>query len=111
MSKRDMRRSDLVVPYLEPAVAKSDMDFASTLGSTLPMAAIFLRSKMIGWVAVTFAIQTWLAESPDKKASTSGIYQVGMAFMSLGVSYMSLFLPPTPSAVPTGAGAASPAPA
>ncbi|GAM87729.1 hypothetical protein ANO11243_057560 [Dothideomycetidae sp. 11243] len=77
-NKRDMRRNDLgehfslvrtghwdceeadgrlVVPYLEPEAPKSDMD-----------------------LSVTFAIQTWMAESSDsKKSGTGGIYSVGMA--------------------------------
>ncbi|EAT91882.2 hypothetical protein SNOG_00387 [Parastagonospora nodorum SN15] len=54
---------------------------ASTMASTLPMAAIFTRNKMIGWVAVVFAIQSWLAESPEqaKTSSTPAYFQVGMS--------------------------------
>ncbi|KAH7405802.1 hypothetical protein DE146DRAFT_753798 [Phaeosphaeria sp. MPI-PUGE-AT-0046c] len=97
-SRKDMRRADLIVPYAEPAKDKSDGDMASTMASTLPMAAIFTRNKMIGWVAVVFAIQSWLAETPEqaKTASTPAYFQVGMSAMSLLVSYSSLFLPPVP---------------
>ncbi|KAF1947286.1 hypothetical protein EJ02DRAFT_392458 [Clathrospora elynae] len=71
---------------------------SSTLASTLPMAAIFTRNKMIGWVAVVFAIQAWLAETPEQKktASTPAYVQIGMSAMSLLVSYSSMFLPPPP---------------
>lgn len=42
---------------------------------------------MIGWTAVIFAIQGWLAETPAQAASatTPSYLQVGMAAMSLGV--------------------------
>ncbi|QVM10586.1 hypothetical protein D8B26_005243 [Coccidioides posadasii str. Silveira] len=38
-TKKDMRRADLVVPYVDPA-SKKDGDMASALSSTLPMAAV-----------------------------------------------------------------------
>ncbi|KAA8614912.1 hypothetical protein A1F94_010747 [Pyrenophora tritici-repentis] len=44
-SKKDMRRADLIVPYAEPAKNKDENDMASTLSTTLPMAAIFTRNK------------------------------------------------------------------
>ncbi|PSK34802.1 hypothetical protein B9Z65_1385 [Elsinoe australis] len=96
--KKDMRRPDLVVPYIEPAT-KDNNDISSTMTSTLPMAAIFTRNKVIGWTSVTLAIQQWLAETPESKktASTPAIFSVGMAFMAVGVSYMQLILPPTPT--------------
>ncbi|KAJ4373883.1 Eukaryotic translation initiation factor eIF-1 [Neocucurbitaria cava] len=87
-SKKDMRRADLIVPYAEPAKDKNENDMSSTMASTLPMAAIFTRNKMIGWVAVVFAIQSWLAETPEQKrtATTPAYFQVGMSAMSLLVS-------------------------
>ncbi|KAK8185416.1 hypothetical protein HDK77DRAFT_484473 [Phyllosticta capitalensis] len=108
--KKDMRRDDLVIPYTQ-VESKSDPDFAGTMSSTLPMAAIFTRNKMVGWAAVIFALQTWLAETPESKsaASTPGIFSVGMSFMSLLVSYLPLFLPPPP--VRAGAGSGTEAPA
>jgi len=44
-SKKDMRREDLIVPYVDPPKEKSDGDMSSTMASTLPMAAIFTRNK------------------------------------------------------------------
>ncbi|KAF2477272.1 uncharacterized protein BDR25DRAFT_300259 [Lindgomyces ingoldianus] len=109
-SKKDMRRADLIVPYAEPAKEKSDGDIASTMASTLPMAAIFTRNKMVGWTSVVFAMQSWLAETPEQKrtSSTPAYFSVGMAFMSLIVGYMPLFLPPPQ--VRTGAGSGTEAP-
>ncbi|KAK1780537.1 hypothetical protein QBC45DRAFT_391346 [Copromyces sp. CBS 386.78] len=97
-SKKDVRRADLIIPYQEPA-AKSDVaEFQSTLSSTLPMAAIFMRNRYIGWAAVVFAVQSWLGESEDSKksSSTPGYFSVGMSLMSLAVTYLPLFLPPQP---------------
>ncbi|KAK4944404.1 hypothetical protein LTR66_014506 [Elasticomyces elasticus] len=82
------------------------------MASTLPMAAIFTRNKMIGWTAVVFALQSWLAESPEQKrtASAPAYFSVGMAFMSVVVSYMPLLLPPTPmQATMGGSGTEAPA--
>ncbi|KAJ4287009.1 hypothetical protein N0V90_012890 [Kalmusia sp. IMI 367209] len=109
-SKKDMRRADLIVPFTEPAKDKSDGDMASSMATTLPMAAIFTRNKMIGWVAVVFALQSWLAETPEQRrtAATPAYFSVGMSLMSLLVSYMSLFLPPVP--VRPGPGSATEAP-
>ncbi|KAA6408072.1 MAG: translation initiation factor [Lasallia pustulata] len=115
-SKKDMRREDLVIPYVSPEKDKDASDMASTMANTLPMAAMFTRNKMIGWSAVVFALQTWLAETPEqrKNASTPGYYSVGMAFMSLVITYLPLFLPPPPQAgkagTSTGAPPAAPAP-
>jgi len=69
---KDMRRSDLsktslpigrrsaaqtrlttiavaVVPYQEPVTKGDNVDFSSTMSSTLPMAAIFMRNRFVGW--------------------------------------------------------------
>lgn len=74
------------------------------------MAAMFLRNKYVGWYAarssaphivlnhllrssVVFAIQSWLAESPDaaKAKSQPAIFSVGMScepILSSRVSYL-----------------------
>jgi hypothetical protein len=67
-TKKDMRRPDLskllfyarvssstdngpVIPFQLPAPKESASDISGTLGSTLPMAAMFTRNKFIGWYA------------------------------------------------------------
>ncbi|KAH7126742.1 hypothetical protein B0J11DRAFT_526340 [Dendryphion nanum] len=109
-SKKDLRRVDLIVPYVEPAKDKSDGDMSSTMATTLPMAAIFTRNKMIGWVSVVFSLQSWLAETEEQKrtSTTPAYFSVGMAFMSLLVGYMPLLLPPQGGAL--GAGSSTQAP-
>ncbi|EON99556.1 hypothetical protein UCRPA7_4851 [Phaeoacremonium minimum UCRPA7] len=111
--KKDMRRPDLVIPYQEP-VAKSDSpELSSTLSSTLPMAAIFMRNKFIGWAAVVFSVQSWLGESEEtrKTSSTPGYFSVGMSLMALVVTYLPMFLPPQPGVRPaTGTNPPEPVP-
>ncbi|KEY68704.1 hypothetical protein S40285_05328 [Stachybotrys chlorohalonatus IBT 40285] len=96
MAPKDMRRADLAVPYQEPPPKSEAAELSSTMSSTLPMAAMFMRNKFIGWIAVVYSIQTWLGESEEsrKNATTPGYLNVGMAFMSLIVNYLPLFLPP-----------------
>lgn len=38
-----------VIPYQEPAAKGDNSEFSSTVSSTLPMAAIFMRNRYIGW--------------------------------------------------------------
>ncbi|KPM33882.1 hypothetical protein AK830_g12690, partial [Neonectria ditissima] len=46
--------------------------------------------------AVVFSIQSWLGESEDakKNSTTPGYFSVGMAIMSLAITYLPMFLPP-----------------
>ncbi|TVY37298.1 hypothetical protein LSUB1_G003767 [Lachnellula subtilissima] len=95
-TKKDMKRADLIIPYQIPT-AKEGGDISATLGSTLPMAAMFTRNKFIGWyveleggrrrpltaprASVVFAIQNWLGESADTKKTSSqpAYFSVGMS--------------------------------
>ncbi|KAH6894075.1 hypothetical protein B0T10DRAFT_603629 [Thelonectria olida] len=109
-NQKDMRRPDLVIPYQEPKSKGDTTDFSSTLSTTLPMAAMFTRNKLIGWAAVVFSIQSWLGESEDakKNSSTPGYFSVGMSIMSLAITYLPLFLPQPGTRAPA---AAAPQPA
>lgn len=150
-----------MIPYQDPIAKDAGPDMSSTMSQTLPMAAIFLRNKYIGWyelshpnhnhstagpmspkrsscseskrttqankgrgqigllthfthrAAVVFSIQNWLGESEYNKTSagTPGYFAVGMALMSLVVTYLPMFLPPPPGSqgLPTGTEAAAPA--
>ncbi|KAJ9614025.1 hypothetical protein H2200_002161 [Cladophialophora chaetospira] len=107
-SKKDMRRADLAIPYVEPKDEKAS-DFSSTLTSTMPMAAMFTRNRMLGWFSLMTALLNWLGETPSQKATgTPGYLSFGMALLAVGVTYMPLFLPPPPN-VARGPVAAPPA--
>ncbi|KAI9904112.1 hypothetical protein N3K66_000641 [Trichothecium roseum] len=95
---KDMRRSELIIPYQEPKGKEGGgSEVGSALGSTLPMAAMILRNKMVGWSAVVISVQNWLGESEDSKknAATPGWVNIGMSVMALATSYLPMFLPPT----------------
>ncbi|CAG8905359.1 unnamed protein product [Penicillium egyptiacum] len=86
-SKKDMRRADLAIPYVDPPKSSSDADISSTMSSTMPMAAMFTRNRMIGWVSFVFSLQSWLGESPEQKktASTPAYMSVFMSCSLLSV--------------------------
>ncbi|KAL4906911.1 hypothetical protein BDW74DRAFT_176511 [Aspergillus multicolor] len=105
-SKKDMRRLDLAIPYVDPPKDKNDADMTGAMSSTMPMAAMFTRNRMIGWVAMVFSLQSWLGETEEQKknATTPAYMSVGMSLMALAVTYLPIFLPPTApkaGAVPT----------
>ncbi|KAE8379216.1 translation initiation factor SU [Aspergillus bertholletiae] len=86
-SKKDMRRLDLAIPYVDPPANKDDADMSGAMTSTMPMAAMFTRNRMIGWVSFVFSLQNWLGETPDQKktASTPAYMSVFMSLMALVV--------------------------
>jgi len=79
-TKKDMRRADLIIPFQMPPAKESASDLSGTLGSTLPMAAMFTRNKFVGWASVVLAIQNWLGESAEAKRTSSqpAYFSVGM---------------------------------
>ncbi|KAK4192555.1 protein Asterix [Podospora australis] len=111
--EKDVRRADLIVPFQEPAGKSEGGDFNSTLASTLPMAAIFMRNRYIGWASVAFSLQSWLGESEEtkKSASSPGYFSVGMSLMSLVVTYLPFFLPPAGRSLGQGTATDAPPPA
>merc|ERR1712225_89113 len=100
----------LIIPFQMPPAKESASDLSGTLGSTLPMAAMFTRNKFVGWASVVLAIQNWLGESAEAKRTSSqpAYFSVGMGIMALVVTYLPMFLPPP--GVP-GAGTGTEAPA
>ncbi|KAL2385868.1 hypothetical protein RJZ90_001042 [Blastomyces dermatitidis] len=51
-TKKDMRRPELAVPYVEPPAKASDAsDISSTMSNTMPMAAMFSRNKYASMTA------------------------------------------------------------
>ncbi|RAK76702.1 translation initiation factor SU [Aspergillus fijiensis CBS 313.89] len=88
-TKKDMRRLDLAIPYIDPPKDKNEADMSSAMSSTMPMAAMFTRNRMIGWVSFVFSLQSWLGETPDQKrnASTPAYMSVLMSLMALVVVY------------------------
>ncbi|RKF72558.1 hypothetical protein GcM1_247045 [Golovinomyces cichoracearum] len=93
----DKRRTDLIIPYQLPTAGEKPLDFSGTLGSTLPMAAMFTRNKFVGWASVVFATQNWLGESSNSKKSSSqqpAIFNLIISIIALLMTYLPMFLPP-----------------
>ncbi|GIC86560.1 eukaryotic translation initiation factor eIF-1 [Aspergillus udagawae] len=88
-SKKDMRRLDLAIPYIEPPKDKNEADMSGVMSSTMPMAAMFTRNRMIGWVSFVFSLQSWLGETPEQKKSAAT-----PAYMSVLMSLMALVVGP-----------------
>ncbi|KAJ5198315.1 uncharacterized protein N7498_007432 [Penicillium cinerascens] len=111
-SNKDMRRADLAIPYVDPPKSSNDGDISGTMSSTMPMAAMFTRNRMIGWVSFVFSLQSWLGESEEQKktAATPGYLSVGMSLMALIVTYFPLFMPPQAAKGATAAGPPAPSP-
>ncbi|CAJ0547754.1 uncharacterized protein FTOL_05229 [Fusarium torulosum] len=109
---KDPRRTDLIVPYQEPKSSSESSDISSTMSTTLPMAAMFTRNKLVGWASVVFSIQSWLGESEDSKknSTTPGYFSVGMSIMALAVTYLPMFLPPVGGKQASGTEAPAPVP-
>ncbi|RGP61824.1 hypothetical protein FLONG3_10411 [Fusarium longipes] len=109
---KDPRRTDLIVPYQEPKSSGESTDISSTMSTTLPMAAMFTRNKLVGWASVVFSIQSWLGESEDSKknSTTPGYFSVGMSVMALVVTYLPIFLPPVGGKQASGTEAPAPVP-
>ncbi|GES65418.1 uncharacterised protein family UPF0139 [Aspergillus terreus] len=110
--QKDMRRPDLVVPYVDPPKDKNEADMTGAMSSTMPMAAMFTRNRMIGWVSFVFSLQSWLGETEDQKksASTPAYMSVLMSLMALVVTYFPIFMPPPAARVNPAAASPSPSP-
>ncbi|KAK6203408.1 uncharacterized protein RJT21DRAFT_119567 [Scheffersomyces amazonensis] len=90
-------REDLVVPYRHvPAGVRAEA--SSVVSQSLPMAAMFMRNKMLSWAAVFLAVQSYLNEpiNAPKKDSDSAqppLLRIGFAFISLVTCYIDLIFP------------------
>lgn len=93
--------------------AKPRSEASSTMMSqTLPMAAMFMRNKLMSWSAVFLAIQTYLSEPINKapssdSASQPPLLRILFALISLATCYMEFVIPATNPSVKRAAQAAA----
>ncbi|KAM9905184.1 hypothetical protein OXX79_002310 [Metschnikowia pulcherrima] len=105
------KRADLVIPYRhQPAKPRSEA--SSMISQTLPMAAMFMRNKLLSWSSVFLALQSYLTEPANKPAgSDSGsqppLLRLAFAALSLATCYLEYFLPSTSPTLKRAALAAS----
>ncbi|KAG5419727.1 hypothetical protein I9W82_001607 [Candida metapsilosis] len=96
-------REDLVIPYVH-VPAKARKDAGNVLSQSLPMAAMFMRNKMLSWASVFLSIQSYLNEPINKPADEDQGQQtpalrIAFAVISLITCYMDIVFPSTNPAV------------
>ncbi|KAI5964508.1 hypothetical protein KGF57_001000 [Candida theae] len=92
-------RQDLVIPYVH-VPAKSRKDAGNVLSQSLPMAAMFMRNKMLSWASVFLSIQSYLNEPINKPAEEdqgqqSPALRIAFAVIALITCYMDIVFPST----------------
>lgn len=103
-------RPDLVVPYHHvPAKPRSEAA-SGMVSQTLPMAAMFMRNKVLSWSAVFLALQSYLSEPVNKpetadSAAQPPLLRVVFAAISLATCYLEFFFPGTSPALKRAAAA------
>ncbi|KAK9475791.1 hypothetical protein V1514DRAFT_339012 [Lipomyces japonicus] len=106
-SSSSKKRANLVVPYA-PVEPKKKEDVSALLSTTLPMVALFLKNKLVGWSALLVAIQSWLNETEDSQPAQPGWIKIILSISGLLVCYMDVLLPKSNFAtVLSGGGAPS----
>lgn len=90
---------DLLTFSYKHIPAKARSEAAGMISQTLPMAAMFLRNKMLSWCAFFLAIQSYLnepinkVEENDSAGSQPPLLRVLFAFISLITCYLELIFP------------------
>ncbi|KAJ5116401.1 hypothetical protein N7456_000749 [Penicillium angulare] len=118
-SNKDMRRADLVIPYVDPPKSGNEADMSSTLRTPSLMVHTWLvgtshlmrekynryNVKHNAYGGNVHSEQGWLGESPEQKktAATPAYMSVLMSLMALVVTYFPLFLPPQGKTAPAAA--------
>lgn len=85
------------MPYVHHP-AKPRGEALAVIAQSLPMAAMFMRNRMLSWTAVLLAVQAWLNEPRHKVESNDSkqqpaILRVTFAIMSLLMCYAELVFP------------------
>jgi hypothetical protein len=90
-----VKREDLVVPYIHTPL-KADSGSAGIVSQSMPMAAMFMRNKLLSWFSLISSIQSVLNElngEPVAEGAQSGVMRIGLGVLGLAVCYMELALP------------------
>lgn len=74
----------------------------SIVSQTLPITAMFLKNKLIGWASLFVAVQSVLNEpsnsSKEEGADQPAFLKIVLAMVSVLVNYLDLFFPKTSTA-------------
>lgn len=67
------------------------------IAQSLPMAAMFLKNKMLSWSALFLAVQSFLSEPYNSETAKEGsqppLLRILFAFISVAICYMDLIFP------------------
>ncbi|CAN3354301.1 hypothetical protein DICA3_B01816 [Diutina catenulata] len=91
-------REDLIVPY-KHVPTKPRNESSAMIAQSLPMAAMFMRNRMLSWTAVFLATQAFLNEPRHKPAADKDSAQqpaslrLVFALLSLVTCYIDLIFP------------------
>lgn len=97
-------RPDLVVPYRHVPAKPRNEAASGMVSQTLPMAAMFMRNKVLSWSAVFLALQSYLSEPINKPETTDAASQppslrILFGVISLATCYLEFFFPGTSPAL------------
>lgn len=100
--KATVKREDLVVPYVHvPLEAESTAN--GIVQQTMPMAAMFMKNKLLSWFSLFSAVQAVLSEwsgVPVPEGGQPAYLRVLLGLVGLGVCYMELVWPGSSGYVP-----------
>ena len=91
-----VKREDLIVPYIHLKPVVEDNSSASFVSQSMPMAAMFMRNKLLSWFSIFSAVISLMYELHGVTAadgSQSGYLRVITGVVGLGVCYMELVMP------------------
>ncbi|CDO57224.1 similar to Saccharomyces cerevisiae YPR063C ER-localized protein of unknown function [Geotrichum candidum] len=92
MAKVDKRREDLIVSYGGSKPRKNEMQ--SMMTSSMPLAAMFLRNKVLSWAAFFTTLQAWLNEPSTIKTDAQPAWlSVVLAVVGILSCYVDLVFP------------------
>ncbi|QLQ78878.1 hypothetical protein HG537_0B02260 [Torulaspora globosa] len=112
MALNNLKRSDLCVQYKHVAPPKSpyatNTGLSGLVNQSMPMVAMFLRNKFIGWFALIQSVHYYFNTDPEAAsvaaASNKGsmdqppLMKVLLSVVGLLVCYMNLVIPQPPMA-------------
>lgn len=84
----DNRRVELIVPYVHKP-EKTGRSPTSAFSASLPMAAMFMRSRILSWCALFTAMQVYLNEPEERAPDAQPAWMsLIIAILGVGTSYM-----------------------
>ncbi|ONH68940.1 hypothetical protein BON22_1630 [Cyberlindnera fabianii] len=92
-----VKREDLIVPYIHVKKVADDNASANFVSQSMPMAAMFMRNKLLSWFTIFSAVIAVLYEVHGQTTvdGQSGLLRLLTALVGVGVCYMELLLPGT----------------